>query len=134
LVVQILEPWEYQDQFERMVDNNVTALASSIYYVQTRSEKKIFNRDHIKEWLVALPTDEVKVINQRLKNIGEFIQERTKMKFTCPSCKKSNDVHVNLDPQMLFTQAAEQEVEKKSAAESKTTKSKKTNPERILQK
>ena len=125
---------DYKAQFEKMVDNNVTALASSIYYVQTRSEKKIFNREHIKEWLVALPTDEVKVINRRLKVIGKFIQERTKMKFTCPSCKKSNDVHVNLDPQMLFTQAAEQEVEKKSAAESKITKSRKSNPERILQK
>ena len=113
---------KYKEQFVNAIKSNVEALASTIYYVTTKSGKVVKERGLIETWLTTLPTTDVKEIIERVKQINEDIQDRSKLEYECQQCHKTSTLFVELDPQKLFMQAEDSEVKKSSSAKSKTTR------------
>jgi len=111
----------YKKQFEKVLSTNVDAMTSTIYYVTTKSGKKVTDRSKIQEWIATLPPVDINLITERVKKINEDIQERSKLELTCQSCKKNDIIYVELDPQKLFTQAGDSKPKQNFSAKQKTT-------------
>ena len=112
----------YQEKFNETLDANIDLIKSSIYYVETKSGKRIFDPENIKQWLEILHTDDVAEINKRIVSINDEILERSKLEYQCQKCGSLNTLIVELDPQKLFTTAEDSETETNSSAKPKVTK------------
>jgi len=111
----------YRKQFEQALESNVDALVSTIYYVTTKSNQKVDDRELIKGWLQSLPLIDIKAITKRVTEINTDIQNRSKLDYECQQCHKTASLFVELDPQKLFTPAEDSEPEKSSSAKPKNT-------------
>jgi hypothetical protein len=112
----------YKEQFERALDSNVDALASTIYYATTKSGKIVNDRDLIKTWLTTLPLTDIRAITDRVKTLNEAISERSRLEYECQQCHKETTLMVELNPEKLFTPAEDSETEPNSFAKIKSTK------------
>jgi hypothetical protein len=112
----------YRTQFEKTLDTNIEALVATIYYVTTKAGSKVMDTDLIREWILALPIDDVKCMTKRIKDINNDIQERSQLEYQCQECGELSKLFVELDPQKLFMQAEDSETEKNSSAKSTPTK------------
>lgn len=124
----------YKVQFEKSLDTNLSAIISSIYYIETKSGGHVYDHDMMHEWLMKLPPEDVDAIRDRIKLLNDRIRDMSKIEYQCQSCNETSTLYVELDPQKLFTQAEDSNLVKTSSAKSKTTKNPKKKPSKVSQK
>jgi uncharacterized protein YnzC (UPF0291/DUF896 family) len=112
----------YREQFEKSLTTNMGAIVASIFWVEVRRTKvKVTDQDMIQEWLERLPSDDVALIAERIKELNADIRERSLTEYQCHNCKELNHFYLELDPQKLFTIAGRSDQPKESSAASKPT-------------
>jgi hypothetical protein len=124
----------YRKQFDANISTNIESICASIFAITTKSGKIVSNRDMIREWLLAVSTDVVKMITDRIGEINHDIRERSRLEYNCMECDHVNTFYMELDPQKLFTPAEVSEPKTKSSAESKTTGKPTKKPSRVSRK
>lgn len=123
----------YRKRFDVVMGTNIDAIVASIYFVETKSGKKIFDRSMIGEWLNHLVPDDVDALTTKIEQINTEISDRSKLTYQCMSCGEDNTFYVELDPQKLFTQAEDTVAEKNSSAKTKNTKKTTKKPSKTSQ-
>lgn len=112
---------QYADIFRETMGTNIDAITGAIQYVQTRSGVRIYDRDLIREWYLAISGADRKKISGRIEAVTSRLRDLSKIGYVCDLCETENEIHLELDPQRLFTVAESSETVVKSSAESKTT-------------
>ena len=106
-------------------DVTVNSLVESIHYVTTVKGEKVYDKSTIREWLLAMPTTETKLIVNKINELALPLRQRSEVKYNCHACGFENKFLLELDPQRLFMQAEDSEQQKKPSPESKGTVKKK---------
>ena len=106
-------------------DVTVSSIVESISYVTTVKGEKVYDKSTIREWLLAMPTTETKLIVDKINELALPLRQRSEVKYNCHACGFENKFLLELDPQRLFMQAEDSEQQKKPSPESKGTVKKK---------
>lgn len=104
----------------------VSSIVESIHYVTTVKGAKVFDKEAIREWLLAMPTTESKLIVDKINELATGLRKRSEVKYNCHACGFENTFMLELDPQQLFTPAEDSKQLKKPSPRSTGTKKKKT--------
>lgn len=124
----------YIDVIDSTVNTNIDALLSSIYSVTSKSGVVYQERDMIEAWLLQLPKPVVDEIRNRITKISTRLKKIPEVKYNCQHCGFENTLYVQLDPQMLFSQAEGSGTPTKPSAPSKRTGKKGKTQSRVSRK
>ena len=116
---------DYSHLADLTSDVTIESLVESIHYVTTVKGDKVFEKDSIREWLLAMPTTESKLIVNKINELATVLRQRSEVKYNCHTCGFENMFMLELDPQRLFTPAEDSEQPKKPSPKSKSTGQKK---------
>ena len=103
----------------------INSIVESISYVTTIKGVKVFEKDAIREWLLAMTTTESKLIVDKINKLAMQLRQRSEIKYNCHACGFENKFMLELDPQRLFMQAEDSEQSKKPSPKSSGTKKRK---------
>ncbi len=93
---------EYAEHITKQAITTMGGIINSVFYVETKDGDKVFDRDQIKEWLLAISKDDVKEILNTASDLNAELQENTKIKYICSKCGTENTTTIELDIQRLF--------------------------------
>ncbi len=134
----LLQDAETANQYEALIEltarTSLTALVDQIFYVETRSGDKHVDKELIVEWLERIPPADVKVIQERMGELGKALVEMNQVSYKCSNCQHVNPVLISLDPQQLFFYESEASPPpKKSSTSSRKRTSAGKRPSRTSQ-
>jgi len=111
--------------YEDLVDDNTQmslySIVHSIHHVETSNGLPVIDKEVIKNWLNKIPSRLVKQMDNRIAEITTDIQKIATVEFECTACGHKNTIKIQMDPQMLFTEAEASTQPKKSSQPSQNT-------------
>lgn len=126
---------EYSTMIAKQAVATMESIIHSIFYVEAGNGGKVFDRDSIKEWLLAISKDNVKKIVNQAGTLSESFYGNNSITYKCAGCGKENKTSIELDIQKLFFFTPQDSNQpKKPSNTSKTRGQRKTIPSRTLPK
>ena len=120
---------DYAEFITKQAITTMGGIINSVFFVETANGDKVFNRDQIKEWLLAISKDDVKEILEKASNLSKELQGNTNITYKCAKCGNDNQTNVELDVQRLFFfTPPSSKPQKTPARTSKTIGKRKTTP------
>ncbi len=116
---------DYSQLADLTSEVTVESIVESIHYVTTVKGDKVFDKETIREWLLAMHTDESKLIIAKMNELAGELRQRSEVKYNCHACGFENKFMLEMDPQRLFMRAEDSEQPKKPSPKSKNIKTKK---------
>lgn len=111
-------------QYEELIDMSARAsietLVDQIFYVESRAGAKFVEPEVIVEWLERIPPDDVRVIQDRMTDMGKSLLDLNQVTYQCSNCGHENRIYMTLDPQQLFFYKSEASTPPKKSSSSTT--------------
>lgn len=127
----ILEP-ELADSYASMLEDatlaNIDAIEASIFCVETRSGKKVYASESIREWLETIPGKCVEEIGARMRDLSNRLRDIPLVKYKCGACGHENKFVLQMDPQRLFSSAGASKAPTKPSQKSGGTANRRKRP------
>jgi hypothetical protein len=120
----------YEDLVSDNTQMTLYSIVHSIHHVVTSKGLQVDDTEIIREWLNELPSLLVKRIDKKIAENTLRIQKISTVEFECTACGHKNSARIQMDPQMLFTEAEASTQPKKSSPQSQTTE--KTETRRLV--
>jgi len=112
---------DYVGMVERALLTDIESIRDSILYVSSRTGQKVHDPEFIERWLRAIPSDQIKMIRDKARELFKVLREIGQTRYACSACGHDNIVQVQLDPQRLFTPAEESDQPRTHSAASPST-------------
>lgn len=93
---------EYSTMIAKQAVSTMESIIHSIFYVEAGNGGKVFDRDSIKEWLLAIAKENVKKIVKQAGELSESFYGNNSITYKCAGCGKENKTSIELDIQKLF--------------------------------
>lgn len=120
---------EYAEYITKQAITTMGGIINSVFFVETDSGDRVFDREQIKEWLLAISKDDVKEILDKASDLSKELQGNTIIKYKCNGCGHENSTNIELDVQRLFFFTPHSSKPKKKPVHiSKPKESRKTKP------
>lgn len=123
---ELFEDGEVLSVYSRTVDESTTlsleSLVRSIHHVNLKRGGEVSDSETIREWLLALPSDTVDMISDRLNELMKEIREVPVVKYKCGACNAPHEIVLQMDPQRLFMKAGDSVQPKKPSPPQSGTK------------
>ncbi len=95
-------------------------MEASIHAISTSDGTLVNGREFIREWLLALPSDEADAIVAKINEMTLWLLSFTEIKYTCPACEADQKFRLELDANRLFGQAGDSTQPKKPSRKSRS--------------
>ena len=95
----------YEDLVSDNTQMSLYSIVHSIHHVETSKGAAVADKEVIKNWLNKIPSRLVKQIDNKIAEITIDVQKIATVEFECTACGFKNTVRIQMDPQMLFTEA-----------------------------
>lgn len=93
-----------KEVYDRIAKLQVKIMVDSVCYVSSpKMKERIYDREMIYEWMASLPTEWIGKISDVVNAKAKMMESFTKASFTCPSCQKTQDFDMSLDPTSFFS-------------------------------
>lgn len=125
---------KYGEALKNIAKSDAEIVAGNIRSVSTTTGISVSNREHIEQWVDALPTYMLKEILGKIIELQESYMKRGTVRFQCSECAKENDVVLEVDPQRFFMPVEPEVTQTSSSKQSETTKPAKKKPTNRLHK
>jgi len=120
----------YEDLVSDNTQMSLYSIVHSIHHVVTASGIQVSDKEVIRTWLNKIPSRLVKQIDTKIAEITIDVQKIATVEFECMACGHKNTVRIQMDPQMLFTEAEASTQPMKSSPPSQGTE--KTETRRLV--
>lgn len=95
-------------------------IEASIHAVSATDGQMVNGKDFIREWLLALPTDEAQGITNKINELTAWFISFSEIKYTCGECEQEGTFRLELDANRLFGPAGDSPQPKKPSRKSKS--------------
>lgn len=100
-------------------DTALDNMEASIHAIATTTGKLVSGSEFIREWLLALPTDEAEELSKKINKLSEWFMTFSDIKYNCAKCEAEQTFRLELDANRLFGQAGDSTQPKKPSRKSK---------------
>jgi hypothetical protein len=111
------------NRYTKIIDmTSETALEnilSAIQGISTTGGKLVDGKEFIRDWLLALPSDEAEGITNAINEMTRWFNSFSEIKYKCEKCGTENTFRLELDANRLFGQAGDSIQPKKPSRKSK---------------
>ena len=97
------------------------SLTAIIYAIETSDGERVKGDEFIKEWLMAMTADDVKLVTTRNNELNRELRQKAHVDYTCEACGHKNTFRLELDANRLFGQAEDSKAPKKPSRKSPST-------------
>lgn len=111
----------YEDLVSDNTQMSLYSIVYSIHHVETSTGAAVVDKEVIRDWLNQIPSRLVKQIDTRIAEITIDVQKVATVEFECTKCGYNNTARIQMDPQMLFTEAEASTQPMKSSPPSQST-------------
>jgi hypothetical protein len=94
-------------------------MEASIHGISTTGGQIVNDSEMIREWLLALPTDEAEGLSDKINELAKWFTTFSDITYTCPKCNDEQVFRLELDANRLFGQAGDSNQPKKPSRKSK---------------